>query len=213
MGVLGDINSSLFGGNKTTTKSTLNAQQQGVMDEMMNASGTYRDMANQSKSLYNPNWEQKQDQQVMMPLQQRMADNVRSLQNTSRKSGRATSSIGRRLNESSNLRMSQMKMQQSVIENQKRISMEQEARQRALGYENMANQQLSGVVGRRAKENIVQQEGGLLSPILKVGQMATSGKNLYDSMNFKSGKEADTGSGGNMASSMANSMADSMGTF
>jgi hypothetical protein len=184
MSVLSSINESLFGKNETTTKDTINAQQKGVLNEMMNNAGTYRDMAQGQQSLYNPDWQGIQNSQVMAPLQQRMADNVRELNTNNRKFGRATAGIGRKLQESANLRMGQMRMQQGTIENQRRIQMEQESRQRALEYENMANSQLAGVAGRRTQENIIQPKGGLLSPLITLGQAALTTKNTADQFNF-----------------------------
>jgi hypothetical protein len=187
MSILGGINEALFGGNEQKALSTVTGQQQGVLNEMMNNAGTYRDLASQSKSMYNPQWEQMQRQQVFNPMRQRMADNMRELKQTNRKSGRATSAIGRRLNESANLRMSQMNMQQGIIENQRRIAMEQEARERALGYEQMANSQLQNVLGRRAQENVIQHKAGTLTPVIQLAAGAAATKNLGKNLNFGGG--------------------------
>lgn len=180
MSVLSDINSQLFGGNKETPKSLLNEQQQGVLSQIEGSAGTYRDLAQNTQSLYNPDWQNLQNQQVMQPMQQRMDDNVRELKSNNRKFGRASSSIAKRLNESASLRMNEMRMQQGVIENQRRVAMQEEARNRALGFEQMANQQDATVLNRRAKENIIEQTGGLLTPVIQGAQAGISGANVIE---------------------------------
>lgn len=178
MGVLADINKKMFGGNEMKSKSLLNEQQQQTMNQIEGSAQTYRDMAQGSQSMYNQDWENIQNQQVMQPLQQRMGDNIRELKNNNKKFGRATSAIANRLNESASLRMNEMKMQQGVIGNQRRAAMQEKARDITLGYESMANQQDATVLGRQAKENFVEQTGGLMTPILQSAQMATTAKNL-----------------------------------
>ncbi len=186
MSVLSDLNKKMFGGTEYKSKSLLNEQQQGTMDDIMGSAQTYRDMAQGSQSMYNQGWEGMQQNQVEIPMQQRMANNVRDLQASNRKSGRATSAIGKRLAESASLRMNEMKVQQGVIENQRRIAMEQEARQRSLGYESQANQQLQTVLGRRAKENYAEETGGIMTPVMKIGGALLASKGIYDSADFSS---------------------------